>query len=65
MSIDGMEQDLLGAYRALHIGLSDMIEDGRLTEVDIPDDYQWLVEVLAALAGDGDLLDKAQEEEDG
>lgn len=38
-------------YYKLHDGLSDMIEGGRLTEEDIPDDYQWLVETLAALAG--------------
>lgn len=36
-------------YAELHDGLSDMIEDGRLTEADIPDDYYWLVESLAAL----------------
>ena len=35
-------------YERLHDGLSDMIEDGRLTEADIPDDYQWLVETLVA-----------------
>ena len=35
-------------YEKLHDGLSDMIEDGRLTEMDIPDDYQWLVETLVA-----------------
>jgi predicted protein tyrosine phosphatase len=35
------------AYHALHDGLSDMIESGRLTQQDIPDDYEWLVESLA------------------
>lgn len=35
------------AYGKLHDGLSDMIEEGRLTEADIPDDYQWLVETLS------------------
>lgn len=34
-------------YHRLHEGLSDMIEGGRLKEIDIPDDYQWLVELLA------------------
>lgn len=29
-------------------GLSDMIEGGRLTETDIPDDYRWLVDALIA-----------------
>jgi len=37
----------LSAYHALHDGLSDMIESGRLTIDDIPDDYNWLVESLA------------------
>lgn len=37
-------------YRRLADGLSDMIEGGRLTEGDIPDDYRWLVEHLAAIA---------------
>ncbi len=41
-----LELDLLGHYRALHDGLSDMIEGGRLSEKAIPDDYQWLVEML-------------------
>lgn len=30
----------------LHDGLSDMLESGRLTEGQIPDDYQWLVSIL-------------------
>jgi predicted protein tyrosine phosphatase len=38
--------DNVDAYEKLHDGLSDMIEGGRLTEADIPDDYQWLVETL-------------------
>ena len=42
----------LDAYHCLHDGLSDMIENGRLTESDIPDDYKWLVESLAALANE-------------
>jgi hypothetical protein len=41
--------DLLTGYRKLHDGLSDMIESGRLTEADCPDDYRWLVESLARL----------------
>lgn len=44
---DDWEVDLLVAYRALHDGLSDMIESGRLTEADCPDDYAWLVDRLA------------------
>ena len=38
--------DLLSAYFELHDMLSDMIEGGRLTEGDIPDDYAALVEQL-------------------
>lgn len=34
-------------YFKLHDGLSDMIEDGRLTREMIPDDYDWLVQTLA------------------
>ena len=37
-------------YAALHDGLSDMIEGGRLRKEHIPDDYRWLVETLAGLA---------------
>ena len=47
------EKDFRGAaenYEQLHDGLSDMIESGRLTEADIPEDYTWLVESLAHLA---------------
>lgn len=38
--------DLLNAYFELHDMLSDMIEAGRLTEGDIPEDYAALVEQL-------------------
>ena len=41
---------MITSYQKLHDGLSNMIEGGRLTESDIPDDYQWLVESLASLA---------------
>lgn len=37
----------LDHYHKLHDGLSDMIESGRLERGDIPDDYEWLVEMLA------------------
>lgn len=40
-------QAMIKAYGRLHDGLSDMIEGGRLTEADIPDDYHWLVQQLA------------------
>jgi hypothetical protein len=43
-------KDALNGYLELHDGLSDMIESGRLTEIDIPDDYKWLIEKLAELA---------------
>ena len=38
--------DLLNAYFELHDMLSDMIEAGRLTEGDIPEDYAAIVEQL-------------------
>lgn len=37
----------LDHYHRLHDGLSDMIESGRLEANDIPDDYAWLVDMLA------------------
>lgn len=43
--------DVMTLYRKLADGLSDMVEGSRLSEADIPDDYQWLVETLAAIAG--------------
>lgn len=36
-------------YAQLHDGLSDMVESGRLTEAEIPEDYHWLVESLVHL----------------
>lgn len=42
-------EKMLAAYRSLHNGLSDMIEEGRLKESDIPDDYRWLVDTLVKL----------------
>jgi len=41
------EKKLTKAYGMLHDMLSDMIEDGRLTEDMIPDDYKTLVEQLS------------------
>lgn len=63
MDIDNMEQDLLSGYRSFHDGLSEMIEEGRLTEADIPNDYNWLVTSLASLVADGDALKRALEDE--
>lgn len=40
-----LETDLLDHYRALHDGLSDMIEGGRMKAIPA-DDYKWLVEML-------------------
>jgi hypothetical protein len=54
--------DLLKRYQRLHDGLSDMVESGRLTEADIPDDYDWLVNsMLVPLANDQgqELLDQS------
>jgi hypothetical protein len=39
------------AYRELADGLSDMVESGRLSESDIPHDYQWLVKQLVEIVG--------------
>ena len=43
------------AYGALHDGLSDMVEGGRLRQEDIPDDFKWLVKMLSkdCIAADG------------
>jgi hypothetical protein len=48
---DHQKNVLLAAYGKLHDGLSEMIEEGRLREADIPDDYQWLVKQLTHIAG--------------
>ena len=40
----------LVVYRRLADGLSDMVEDGRLDEAAIPDDYEWIVDTLAQIA---------------
>jgi hypothetical protein len=63
MNIDDMEQDLLADYGRLHDGISEMVESGRLTASDIPDDYDWLVSLLAELATASDRLNQALEEE--
>lgn len=49
-ALEGQEPEVLRKYRALHDGLSEMVEEGRLTRDMIPDDYHWLVETLAELA---------------
>ena len=36
-------------YSELHAGLDDMIKGGRVTELEIPDDYHWLTMSLAEL----------------
>ena len=40
----------LQAYARLHDGLSEMVEGGRLTENELPNDYDWLADSLADLA---------------
>lgn len=45
----------LAAYRKLHDGLSDMIEGGRLTADMIPDDYDWLIKMLAETCQDPEV----------
>lgn len=42
-------RETLRLYADLHDRLSDMIEDGRLVEPNIPHDYRWLVDTLANL----------------
>lgn len=44
--IEMTQKTLLQKYEALHDGLSDMIEGGRLTYEMIPDDYDWLLLTL-------------------
>lgn len=44
-------------YRAIVDGLSEMIEEGRLSEADCPDDFKWLCDRLEELTG----LDPVQE----
>jgi len=53
------ELALLALYRELHDGLSNMVEEGRLTEADIPDDYQWLVEKLVDAVALGQKVEDA------
>lgn len=56
--------DLLKRYQRLHDGLSEMVESGRLTEADIPEDYDWLVNsMLVPLANDSAQELLAQSEE--
>lgn len=45
------DKEKLQLYQRLADGLSEMVEGGRLKQADIPDDYQWLVEALAKIAG--------------
>lgn len=44
------EQSLLAGYRRLHDTLVEMVEGGRLTIAEIPDDYGWLIAKLHELA---------------
>jgi hypothetical protein len=47
---------VLQMYARFHDKLSEMIENGRLKEADIPDDYKWLANTLAALAAEVDQV---------
>lgn len=58
-----LSKELLAKYEILHDGLSDMIEDGRLCEDDIPDDYEWLVHALEQLVIVGHAYKRAVERE--
>jgi len=53
--------EILQAHRRLQEMLSDAIDGGRLTEADIPDDYQAIVGQLTLLEG----LDPFTEEDAG
>ena len=50
------EEFQLAEYQKLHDMLSDAIEGGRLSEADIPDDYQALVDQLARVS-DADIME--------
>ncbi|MBI1202635.1 MAG: hypothetical protein GC182_09010 [Rhodopseudomonas sp.] len=50
---------LIAEYGKLYDGLSDMIESGRVTRADIPDDYQWLADTLHRLAPQIDKITDA------
>jgi hypothetical protein len=43
-----MQETALEAYRKLYDGISDMVEDGRLRDYDIPEDWQWLMKAMEA-----------------
>lgn len=65
---DLVEKDLkavLTAYRELHDGLSNMIESGRISRDNLPDDYVWLLEKMVNLAGmdSGEVTDFEGERE--
>ena len=53
------EQNYLSELERLWDMLSDMIEGGRLTAADVPDDYQALVAKLAECAAVGWLAECA------
>lgn len=54
------ETQLLQRYTALHDGLSDMIEGGRLTLEMIPDDYDWLLLTLLDANGIANKIETAK-----
>lgn len=45
------EEALLAAYTRLGDGLREMIAKGRLLEIDMPDDFDWLKRTLAECDG--------------
>jgi hypothetical protein len=60
--IDALKNAVL-TYAALHDMISDMIEDGRLTEAAIPDDYQALVAKLVECVALGVVEDFDNDED--
>lgn len=47
-----MPEEAVPLYRELADGLSDMVEGGRLGEGEIPEDFAWLVGLLANIAAE-------------
>ena len=43
-----IDEQILKAYRKLHNGISDMVEEGRLNALK-QEDYQWIVQQLVKL----------------
>jgi hypothetical protein len=49
-------------YRKLHDGLSDMVENGRLEESDIPEDWQWFLDTMIKIAAADPMISPLDKE---